>query len=341
MKHLILVLSLSLTALFNTACAQDMGSEFGKLILTPQIIEADKLPSESVSALIRKLDQIISKSGAVAREFGAGYLLTAEIGIGTRDFIAGPPKMMAQNIELALHVGDANKGISFSAITISLRGVGTNENKCLLEALKSISPGDSEIQECIQKGKAAIIEYYKSNCSKLIDEANNKAQLGQHDEAIYKLSLIPDACSECYSSALDACQMVYQAKVNLEGAQNLQAAKSEWSADPTETGAARASESLKKISPYSTSFEEAQRLSNSIRKKFEAQEEAEWSFKLKQYEDAMHLKREELRIAEEDAKRDDLSREERQKRQQELNKIRIVEYRVVANKYTINHLGNK
>lgn len=336
MKKRIFSMVLFIAVAMNIARAQDSDIEYGKLVLTPHVNEKEKLPAESVSALTRKLEQIISKSGAVAREIGTVYVLSAEISIGTKDIVAGPPQMIAQNLELTLRVGDSASGISFSMVSIPLRGVGTNENKSILEAIKGISLGNKEIQECLEIGKAAIVEYYKSNCSKLIDAATSKAQSGKHDEAIYMLALIPDACPECYTRALGTSQVLYQAKINLQSAQDLQAAKTAWSADPTETGAARAAEFLQKINPYSSSFDEAQKLSKSIRRKFEAQQQADWNFKLKQYEDAMSLKREEQRIAEENAKRDDLSRDEQQKRQNELEKMRVIEYSAVAKEYAKN-----
>jgi hypothetical protein len=336
MKKKLFSLLLFLTSTAIMLHGQNNDVKFGSIVLTPHVNEKDKLSSESISALSRKLEQIISKSGAVASETLTGYLLSAEISIGTKDFVAGPPQMIAQNLELTLRVGDAFSGISFSMTSLSLRGVGINVNKSILEAIKTISPLNRDIQECVEKGREEIVEYYRSNCSKLIDDAMSRAQSGQYDEAIYKLSMIPDACTDCYSRALESCQTVYLAKINSQSAEALQAANSVWSIDPTETGAADAAEYLQKINPYSTSFEEAQKLIKSIRKKFEAQQQAEWNFKLKQYEDAMNLKLEDQRIAEENAKRDDISREEQQKRQNELEKLRVIEYSAVAQEYARN-----
>lgn len=330
-------LTMSIIALLcSITSAQTDESTFGKIVLTPHVNNADNMPAESTSALNRKLEAMISKSGAIAGDVATSYVLSAEISIGTKDIIAGPPQMIAQNLELTLRVGEANSGIVFSMVSLPLKGVGTNENKSFLEAIKTISPNNKEIQECIEKGKWAIVDYYKTNCTKLIDAAMSKAQMGAHDEAIFKLSLIPDACTDCYNQALESCQLIYQAKINKESAQELQAAKAEWSVDPSETGAAKALVHLQKINPYSNSFEESQKLSKSIRKKFEAQQEAEWNFKLKQYEDAMQLKREEQRIAEENAKRDDLSRDEQERRQNELEKMRVMEYSAVAKEYARN-----
>jgi hypothetical protein len=316
--------------------AQTADAEYGKIVLTPHINGTDKLPAESVSALTRKLELIITKSGMVAREKGTSYVLSAEVSIGTKDIIAGPPQMIAQNLDLTLRVGDAASGIVFSMTTLALKGVGPNENKSLLEAFKNIAPGNAEIQACVSQGKAAIVEYYRTSCTKLIDVATAKAQQGNYDEAVYQLSLIPDASEDCYNRSLEASQMIYQAKINKEGAEQLQAAKAAWSAEPTPEGAQKAAIHLQQVSPYSTAFEESDKLSKSIRKKMEALQAAEWNQKLKEYEDQMNMQREAMRIAEENAKRDDTSRDEQQKRQHALDSLRIREYSAVAQAYARN-----
>lgn len=331
MRRLILTLCLLGSAWLLRAQSTD--AEYGKIVLTPHINGTDKLATESVASLTRKLEQIIAKSGMLARDAGTSYVLSAEVSIGTKDIIAGPPQMIAQNLDLTLRVGDASSGFTFAMTTLSLRGVGTNENKSLLEAFKNIAPGNIEIQACVAKGKAAFVEYYRTNCTKLIDGATAQAQQGNYDQAMYQLSLIPDACEDCYNRSLESAQMVYHAKINKEGAEHLQAAKAAWSAAPNEEGAQKAAAHLEQISPYSSSWEDSDKLSKSMRRKFEAQEQAEWNQKLKEYEDNMALKREGMRIAEENAKRADASREEQLKRQHELDSLRVREYSTVAQAY--------
>ena len=50
----------------------------------------------------------------------------------------------------------------------------------------------------------------------------------------------------------------------------------------------------------------------------------------------MSLKREEQRVAEENAKRDDLSEQEKQRLLTELERLRVVEYSSVAREYAKN-----
>lgn len=316
--------------------AQQADAEYGKLALTPHINNSEKYSAECSSALLRKLEQSITKTGSVAVGSATGYVLSAELSVGSKDVVPGPPQMLALNLELTLRVGDISSGLAFSMTSLSIRGVGTNENKAILEALKTFNPGNANVQECLSKGKAAIVEHYRTHCSTLIEASMALAQSGKYEEALYRLSTIPDASESCYKSGLDASQTVYQAKINQQGAKLLQEARSAWNADPNEVGAQKAAVKLEQISPYSTSFEDAKDLGATIRKKFQAQQQAEWNLRLKQYEDDMVMKREAMRIAEEDAKRDDQSRDIQQQRQHALETLRVQEYGSVAREYAKN-----
>lgn len=75
--------------------------------------------------------------------------------------------------------------------------------------------------------------------------------------------------------------------------------------------------------------------------KLKADEKARWQFKMKQYADKISMQKEQVRIAEENGKRDDtnrenqpqrdaISREKQSSRNFELDKIRVNSYREVA-----------
>lgn len=68
------------------------------------------------------------------------FIITAAVNLGTKDIIAGPPQMIAQNLDITMFVGDALTNTIFSNTTLSLKGVGTNENKAFIEAFKTINP---------------------------------------------------------------------------------------------------------------------------------------------------------------------------------------------------------
>ena len=89
------------------------------------------------------------------------FIITANVNIGTKDIISGPPQMIAQNLDVTLFVGDAMTNTIFSSTTLNLKGVGTNENKAFIEAFKTINTKNKEVLTFLEEGKKKIISKSK------------------------------------------------------------------------------------------------------------------------------------------------------------------------------------
>jgi hypothetical protein len=339
MKNPILFLSF----LFFWGCtnAQVKLDDFGRIVLNTYLPENTSIPNEAKSALINKLNQITSNNGIGGSVANPRFIISASVNIGTKDIIAGPPQMIAQNIDLTLFVGDAISNTIFSNYTISIKGVGTNENKAFIDAFKNINPQNKELKSFLEEGKKKIIDYYATNCDFIIKEAQTLTKLGKYDEAIYKLSVVPDVCQNCYFKCLDTLESIYQQKIDSDCKVKLQEAKLAWTAAQNPTGAEQAGDILSTINPMATCQSEVTVLINSIDSKLKADEKARWQFKMKQYADRIAAQKEQVRIAEEKSKRDDIYRENQSKRDAiaqekqanrnlELDKLRVNAYREIA-----------
>ena len=124
MKKLVFILFLSVGLLKGQVKLDD----FGRITLNPYLSENSGLPAESQKLLLNKLNQIVVNNGISGSQVNPRFVITAEINIGTKDIIAGPPQMIAQNMDVTIFIGDAMKNSKFSSVTLSLKGVGTNEN---------------------------------------------------------------------------------------------------------------------------------------------------------------------------------------------------------------------
>jgi hypothetical protein len=130
-----------------------------------------------------------------------------------------------------------------------------------------------------------------------------------YDQAIYQLSLVPEVCQECYFKCLDTLTSIYQQKIDADCKQKLNQAKTIWIADQTPEGAQKAGEMISSINPMASCQKDVTALINSIDSKLKADEKARWEFIMKQYADKIAAQKEQVRIAEEKSKRDDLYRE--------------------------------
>lgn len=327
--------------------AQVSLNDFGRVILNTYLADNISIPSEAKNALITKLSQIASNNGMAGSDINPRFIITANINIGSKDIIAGPPQMVAQNLEITFFIGDAVKNVVFSSLTLSIKGVGSNENKSFMEAFKSINPKSKDISSFCEEGKSKILRYYSAQCDFIIKEAQALASRQKYNEAIYNLSLVPEVCKDCYFKCLDEAISIFQKKINEECSMKLKEAKSIWASSQIPSNAEKAGAILATINPMASCNIEVNNLLNSIEAKLKADEKARWQFKMKQYADKIAAQKEQVRIAEEKSKRDDDYRENQSQRDAialekdsqrnyELDKLRVNSYREVAIEYAKN-----
>jgi hypothetical protein len=310
--------------------AQAKLEDFGRIILNTYLPENNSIPSEAKKALETKLNQITTNNGMGGSSANPRFIITAVLNIGTKDIIPGPPQMIAQNIDVTLFVGDAITNTVFSNTVISVKGVGTNENKSLIDAIKNINPKNKDISTFLEEGKNKIISYYTTQCDFIIKDAETLAKQQKFDEAIYKLALVPEVCKECYFKCLDNLTKIYQQKIDADCKSKFNEAKTIWSANQSQAGAEKVGDILSAINPEATCQTEITVFIKNIDAKLKADEKARWQFKMKQYADKIAIKKEQIRIAEEKGKRDDAYRENQSVRNLELDKIRVNSFREIA-----------
>ena len=331
------ILSISIfTFLSIIGYTQVQLDDFGRIILNSHISEKLELSTEVKNTLLTKLDQISSANGMGGSQINHRFIITANVTIGSKDVIAGPPQMLAQNLELTLFIGDAITNTIFSTISMSLKGVGTNENKAYIDAFKNINPKNKEVVAFLEEGKTKIINYYRTNCDFILKEAQTLAKQEKFDEAIFKLALVPEVCKECYFKCLDTISVIYQKKIDADCKIKFNKAKNIWNANQNPDGAEKAGDLLSTINPQSNCQTDINTLMKTIDAKLKADEKARWQFKMKQYEDKITAQKEQVRIAEEKSLRDDQFRDQQSIRNYQIDKIRINAYREVGVEYARN-----
>jgi len=112
MKKLISLLILTFVAI--TSNAQVNLDDFGRIVLNTYLPDDIAIPTEAKNLLITKLNQITSNNGMGGSQANPRFIITANVNVGTKDIIAGPPQMIAQNLDVTLFIGDALTNTIFS-----------------------------------------------------------------------------------------------------------------------------------------------------------------------------------------------------------------------------------
>jgi hypothetical protein len=285
MKRYYFVLGLILVLSISLAQAQTDGkmTDKGRLAIAawvPQQIE--NMPDASRKNLENKLTQIITANGMSSNLMNSRFIMSANVTVQTKDITATAPPMQAYTLDVTLYIGDGFEGKSFASTTITVKGVGENETKAYNAALKSIKTSDPAYQTFIEKGKTKIIEYYNAQCDFIIKDAKSLAGMNKFDEAIWKLSSIPDACSDCWNKCMVVLPSIFQQKIDFECKTKLLEATNAWNANQSWDGAQSAGTILASIDPKSSCFAESKALSDKIAKRIKEVDKREWDFKYDQ-----------------------------------------------------------
>lgn len=310
--------------------------DFGRITLNTFISGELNLPKDAKRLLENKLTQIASSKGMGGNSVNPRFIITASVNTLSKDIIAGPPTMIAQNLSLNVYIADAVEEKVYSSSTIELKGVGTNEDKAYVTAFKRINPRHPDLEALLQEGKEKIIAFYESQCDFILKEADALMSKEKYEEAIYNLSLVPEVCKECYVKCYDKSGEVYQKQIDSQCQSILTKAKAMWSSKATSDNALDIADILSEINPNASCATDANALIQEIGRKLRADEKARWDFQMKQYEDKLNLEKERMRLAEEKSIRDDEIRERQSSRDFEVDKLRVAAYREVASEYARN-----
>ncbi len=246
--------------------------------------QIDKMPDAARSMLTNKLNQIVTQNGMGGSANSERFIITANVNVISKDLTATAPAMTAFVLDVTLYIGDGIVGTKFSSTSISAKGVGENETKAYISAIKSISPTNSAIQSFVESGKAKIVEYYNSKCNFIIKDAQALVSQNQYDEAIFKLTSVPEVCKDCYDKCMDAIGPIYQKQIDRNCKLKLAEANSLWSANQTLETANEVGGLLSEIDPSASCFVEVKALSNKITTRVKDLDAREWKYNLREQE---------------------------------------------------------
>lgn len=279
----------------NTAGKSD---DVARIVLSsyvPQQIE--NMPEAARSTLANKLSQIVAQNGIGSNDLNERFILTANINVLSKDITPTAPPMQAFTLDISLYIGDGIEGTKFASFSTTVKGVGENETKAYISALKTLKTNDPRYQAFIESGKSKIVEYYNSKCDFIIKDAQILGSQSQYDEAIYKLSSVPEVCKGCYDKCMDAVAPIYKLQIDKACRASLADATNSWNTNQDASGALEASEYLAQIDPNASCFKEAQAFSNKIAKRIFENEKKEWSFKMKEYQDDLDVRKQTINAA--------------------------------------------
>ena len=178
-------------------------------VLTPS---TENISNEAATLLYNRLNQAVSLNGLASTDNSNKFLLVPSVVVTSIEPTATAPVNYVAEIEVTLFLVDNSKKLLMAQETLVKKGVGENETKAVLEAIKSIKGRDSKLKKFITIGKNRIIEYYNTECETVVKTINTYIECGMIDKALDELNAIPqiDGNTGCYDNTLNILSKISQ-----------------------------------------------------------------------------------------------------------------------------------
>ncbi len=216
--------------------------------------QVENLPEAAKRMLTNKLNQIATRNGVGGGAENPRFIITPNISVLTKDITPTAPPMTALTLEVTFYIGDGIDGTLFASTSMEVKGVGENETKAYLGAIKRINVKNPSLNSLVEDGKSKIIEYYNSHCDFILKDAESKSSRKEYDSAISSLLAVPEVCKECFDKCQQSTVDIYKMKMENECMEKIQASKIAKSNNNWDEAAAV----LAGILPDVTCYDEAQ-----------------------------------------------------------------------------------
>ena len=335
MKKLVLTL-LSVIFAISAFGQNDFGKadDMSRIVLTPYIVDLPSIPPHVATVLKNKLNQVVTQHGVGGNALEPRFVITANLIEMTKEITPSMPPMVAMTVAPTIYIGDAQTGELYASCALPwAKGVGENETKAYMAAVKRVNTNSQEVVNCINQGKTKIIEYYNSQIDFLIAEAESLHKSQKFDDAMVLLASVPTICKDAHAKAMTKIAEIYQTKIDVEGAVLYNEAYALWHSNKTQSSALKCVDLLSDINPLSKSAASGRKLVASIEGHYaeiaarrRELEERKWAFKMQQYQD----------------QRSDIKTEQefRQRQQEHDNKFEVTKYELDHQHRTIESRFN-
>ncbi len=262
MKQIIIAVALALAAGASAYAQQERSEKVPVAVYYPESVNT--IPADAAAVLMAKLNAATTRNGMGALNEAPQFYVTCIPVENEKYVIPGSPTKYFFKADLNFYVVDAFGKKIFSTWTLPSKGVGNSENKAMIECYKAFSPSSDAVSKFFNDTDALIKSYYEGRMDLIIKKANTLAAAYAYEEALYELSVVPEACKN-YEKILDAADIIWKKYIDDKAAKALAKARSIWAAGQDAAAASAAGEYLAEILPDSKYYDEARKLSDEMK----------------------------------------------------------------------------
>lgn len=168
-------------------------------------VSTDNIGNNAAEMLHDRLNQAVSLNGMASTDNSNKFLLIPSVTVTSVEPTTTTPVQYVAEIEISLSLVDNSRKLLISQEILTRKGVADNESGAVTESIKSLKGRDPKLKKLIVNAKNEIIEYYNTECEKIIETITAYIEMEMYDEALDELNAIPqtDADLECYKNSID------------------------------------------------------------------------------------------------------------------------------------------
>lgn len=292
MKRIITFLAAAVLFVGSASMSAQSPLSKGSALITLNVITSEEagLQASAQNYMKDKLMQVVMQNGLGSADFNSRFVLTAGVVPVTKDYVAGPPRQVAQTLDYTFYIVDNYDQKVFATTTLTQKVIESSEEKAFLKSIRSINAKDKRIVSFVEEGRDKIIAYYNAQIDRIISKARLCAKSKEFEQAFFELAAVPEACGDAYDKAVAVAGEIFSDYVNFIGEKLLAKAKAAWAAQQNAQGAAIAGEYLSEIYPEASCYPKAEALYKEIKAKVLA----DWKFEMKIYQDGVDLEKQRI-----------------------------------------------
>ena len=163
---------------------------------------------ETASTLKTQLERLVTQSKLDVGWDNANFAVTAKFDQLDRHVQGGAPAQIVNVFGVTLYLVDIYHQKLFSSAYVEVKGVGTNDTKASMNAVRQLNRGNTKITSFLSGLKQRIINYYDSQLPIIMKEVKSKVAIKNYGEALAMLAVVPTCCNG-YDSAMKEAMKIY------------------------------------------------------------------------------------------------------------------------------------
>lgn len=231
---------------------------------------------------------MVTKNGISDISYNSRFIITPNISVMSKDILPTAPPKVALNLDITLYIGDGIAGTLYASKSFNVKGVGSNETKAYISAIRNMNTNSEDVHRFVTEGKEKIIAFFDNNCDLIQKEANTLAAQNRFEEALGMLVNIP-VQSSCYDKSAKNLKTMYQKAIDRDCELRLAEATAIWSSSQDLEATIGAATVLAGAEPTSACYPKVQSLFMKIENRAKELTDRPWEYKLKVLDAKMEI----------------------------------------------------